>query len=107
MKKTDSSDDSLRTEPAPPVGLRHGVPVEGLQHLHDLWNQVRSFIVRLCIDPKLRDATHKIVQRFTVRRAGRSDFLLPHVQETLLDQVQHRLNCLRHELTCFHTLRIT
>ncbi len=49
-----SSDDSLRTGPEPSEGLRHGVPVEGPHHLHDLWDQVRSFVVRLCIDLRLR-----------------------------------------------------
>ncbi len=81
-------------------------PCRGTPSPPYLWNQVRSFVVRLCIDPKLRDATHKIVQRFTVRRAGRPDLLYPHVQETLLELIPHRLTCLWHELTCFHTLRI-
>jgi hypothetical protein len=99
-----SSDDSLRTGLEPPEGLRHGVPVKGLHQLHDLCDQVGCSVVRLCTDPKLKDATHKIVQRFTVRRAGRPDLLLPHVRETLLESFQCRLTCLGHELTCFHTL---
>ncbi len=72
-----SSDDSLRPGPEPPEGLRHGVPVEGLHHLHD---QVRHFVVKLYTDPKFRDVTHKIVQRSTGRRSGRPDLLLPHVR---------------------------
>jgi hypothetical protein len=101
----DSSDDSLGPGPEPPEGLRHGVPVEGLHHLHDLWDQVRNFVVKLYTDPKYRDATHKIVQRSTGRRSGRPDLRLSHVRvrdrEILIEPVHRHLTCLRHELPCF------
>ncbi len=45
------------------------------------------------------ETTPKLVKRVAARRAGRPDLLLPHFRETLLIPVQHRLTCLRHELT--------
>ncbi len=94
-----SSDKSLSTGPEPLEGLRHGVPVQGPHHLHDLWDRLRSYDVRLYIDPVLRDVTYKIFQRVATRRAGRPDLLLPNLRETLLEPVQRCITCLRHELT--------
>ncbi len=71
-------DDSLDPGPEPLEGLRHGVPVQGAhQRLHPL-DLVLVFV------GKLRDATHKIIQRVAIRRAGRPDLLPPHLREVLL-----------------------
>jgi hypothetical protein len=43
--------------------------------------------VKLCSDPKFRNAQHKIVRRAAGRGAGRPDPLLTHLHEVLLEPV--------------------
>ncbi len=86
-KTAFSSDDSLDPGPEPPAGLRHGVPGEGPHHLPDLWDQDLGLVMKLCSDPQFRDATRKIVQTAAFSGAGRSDLLLPHLYEVLLEPI--------------------
>ncbi len=84
-KTAFSSDDSLDPGPEPPAGLRHGVSAEGPHHLPDLRDQGLGLVMRLCSDTQFRDATRKIVQTAAFSGAGRSDILLPHLHEVLLE----------------------
>jgi hypothetical protein len=43
--------------------------------------------MKLCSDPQFRDAPRKIVQRAAFNGAGRSDLLLTHLYEVLLEQI--------------------
>jgi hypothetical protein len=71
-------DNILNLELEAVAGLRHGVPIEGPHHLLDLLDQVLGFVVRLCLDLRLSDATCKIVRRVAIRKDRRPDLLLPH-----------------------------
>jgi hypothetical protein len=78
-----SINGSLDPGPQAIAGLRHGVPVEGPQHLLHLLYKIVGFVSRLCNDPYFRFATHKKVKRVTIRRAGRPDLLLLHLHNTV------------------------
>jgi hypothetical protein len=84
-KTAVSSDDTLDPGPEHLVGLRHGVPGEGPHHLPDLRDQALGLVMKLCPDPQFRDASCKIVQRAAFSGAGRSDLLLSHLHEILLE----------------------
>jgi hypothetical protein len=47
--------------------------------------------MKLCSDPQFRDATRKIVHRAAFSGAGRSDLILPHLREVLLELILHLL----------------
>ncbi len=79
--------DCLDPGPEPPAGLRHDVPGEGPHHLPYLRDQGLGLVMKLCSDPQFKDATHKIVQRAAFSGAGRSDLLLPHLYEVLLELI--------------------
>jgi hypothetical protein len=81
------SNNSLDSGPQALAGLRHGVPVEGPHHLPDLRDQGLGLVMKLCSDPQFRNATRKIVQRAAFSGAGRSDLLLPHLREVLLELI--------------------
>ncbi len=80
IKTAISINNSLDPGPQALAGLHHGVPVEGPQHLLHLLDQILGFVVRLFNDPYFRFAPHKIAKKFTIRRAGRPDLLLPHLR---------------------------
>ena len=90
-KTAVSSEDSLDPRPEARAGLRQGVPGKGPHHLLHLLDQILEFVVRLCIDPKFRDATHNIVKKVAVRRARRPDLLHPHLRKVLLEPALHPL----------------
>jgi hypothetical protein len=75
-----SINNSLDPRPQALVGLNHGVPVEGPQHLLHLLDQILGFVARLFNDPYFRFAKHKIAKRVTIRQAGRQDLLLLHLR---------------------------
>ena len=67
IKTAVSINNSLDPGPQALVGLHHGVPVEGPQHLLHLLDQIIGFVERLFNDPYLRFAAHKIWKKFTIR----------------------------------------
>jgi hypothetical protein len=79
IKTAVSINNSLDPGPQALAGLRHGVPVEGPQHLLHLLDQILGFVARLFNDPYFRFAPHKIAKKVTIRRAGRPDLLLLHL----------------------------
>jgi hypothetical protein len=60
-------DNSLDPGPELLASLCQGVPVKEAHQCPHLLDQVLDFVVRLCTDLKLRNATHKIVQKAVVR----------------------------------------
>jgi hypothetical protein len=90
-KTAVSCEDSLDPGPEARAGLRQGVPAEGPHHLLHLLDQIIGFVTKLFNDLLFRDATHKIVKRLAVRRARRTNLLLPHLRKVLLEPVLHPL----------------
>jgi hypothetical protein len=80
IKTAVSINNSLDPGPQALAGLRHGVPVEGPQHLLHLLDQILGFVAILFNDPYFRFAPHKIVKKVTIRGAGRPDLLLLHLR---------------------------
>jgi hypothetical protein len=114
------SNNSLDSGPQALAGLRHGVPVEGPHHLPDLQDQGLGLVMKLCSDPQFRDATRKIVQMAAFSGAGRSDLLLPHLREVLLEPILRLLAVVGRgacalceeifvlqSLSCFHKLPLS
>jgi hypothetical protein len=85
IKTPVSINNSLDPGPQALAGLHHGVPVEGPQHLLHLLDQILGFFARLFNDPYFRFATHKIVKKVPIGRAGRPDPLLLHLRSLLKD----------------------
>jgi hypothetical protein len=62
IKTSVSIYNSLDPGPQALAGLRHGVPVEGPQHLLYLLYQILGFIARLCNVTYFRFSSHKIAK---------------------------------------------
>ncbi len=93
IKTAVSINNSLDPGPQAHVGLHHGVPVEGPQHLLHLLDQILGFIARLFNDPYLRFALHKIAKRVAIRLARRPDLLLLHLRNRKASKTQSRSSC--------------
>jgi hypothetical protein len=79
IKTVVSINNSLDPGPQALVGLHHGVPVEGPQHLLHPLDQILGFVARLSNDPYFRFAPHKIAKKVTSRQARKPDLLLLHL----------------------------
>ncbi len=90
-KTAVSCEDSLDPGPEARAGPCQGVPAEGPHHLLHLLDQIIGFVTKLFNDLLFRDATNKIVRRLAVRRARRTNLLLPHLRKVLLEPVLHPL----------------
>ena len=80
---------NLDSRPEARAGLRQEHPGEGPHHLLHLLDQIIGFVTKLFNDLLFRDATHKIVKRLAVRRARRTNLLLPHLRKVLLEPFLH------------------
>ena len=90
-KTAVSYKDNLDPGPEACEGLRQGVPAEGPHHLLHLLDQIIGFVTKLFNDLLFRDATHKIVKRLAVRRARRTNLLLPLLCKVSFEPVLHPL----------------
>jgi hypothetical protein len=61
--------------------------------------------VKLCSDPKFRNALHKIVRRAAGRGSGRPDPLLTHLLEVLLEPVLRTLAVVVRDACAVHCVQ--
>jgi hypothetical protein len=88
IKIAVSINDSLDPGPQALAGLRHGVPVEGPHHLLDLLDKILGCVARLCYDLSIRPTQNR--EKISIRRAGRTDLLLLHLQNSAFNGVSKR-----------------
>ncbi len=67
--------------PGPPAGLCHGVPGEGVHHLHNQHHQGGCSVTGVFLDILSANATNITVQGVTVWSAWGQDLLGPEIQE--------------------------